>query len=145
MPAQVSDRTTYAVAGKGHRKGYRRRERVGEALKEVLGEALERRVDDPRVGFVTVTAVDAAPDLKTARVYVSVLGGDPDRSLKALGDAAPVLQREIARSLRLMWTPKLTFTLDEGPERAFRITRLLDSVSDDAANDFADDPKEDPR
>jgi ribosome-binding factor A len=114
------------VARPGHHKGYRRNVRVGEALREVLAEAIERRVDDPADGLVTVTHVDAAPDLKTARVYVSVLGGSPEAALADLAEAAPDLQKAIARHLRLMWTPRLSFHLDTGTEQAFRIDRLLD-------------------
>jgi ribosome-binding factor A len=117
---------TGAVAKPGHQhKGYRRNERVGEAILEVLAEAIERHVDDPRLGLVTVTHVDAAPDLRTARVYVSVLGAEPEAALAALTHAHPVLQREIAAHLRLMWTPRLTFVADTAAERAFRIDRLL--------------------
>lgn len=117
---------TLTLAKPGQHKGYRRNERVGEALKEVLAEAIERHLDDPGAGLVTVTHVDAAPDLKTARVYVSVLGGDPEVALADLADATPALQREIARHLRLMWTPRLSFVADTGTERAFRIDQLLD-------------------
>jgi len=114
------------LARPGHQqKGYRRNVRVGEAIREVLAQAVERRVDDPHLGLVTITHVDAAPDLRTARVFVSVLGAEPDAALAALTEAAPVLQREIAAHLRLMWTPRLTFLADTATERAFRIDRLL--------------------
>lgn len=115
-----------AVARPGHpHKGYRRNERVGEAILEVLAQAIERTLDDPRLGLVTVTHVDAAPDLRTARVYVSVLGAEPEAALATLAEAAPALQREIAAHLRLMWTPRLSFLADTAAERAFRIDRLL--------------------
>jgi len=127
---------THAVAGMGHRKGYRRHVRVGGALREVVAEAIERRVDDPRLGFVTVTAVDAAPDLRTAKVFVSVLGAAPEVTLAALSDAAPLLQREIARHLRLMWTPRLSFIEDTGTEQAFEMDALIDrAVHDDDDRD----------
>lgn len=115
----------HTVARPGHHKGFRRNVRVGEALREVLAEAVERHVDSPGAGLITVTRVDAAPDLKTARVFVSVLGGDPETALAAVGARAPDLQREIARHLRLMWTPRLSFFLDTGAEQAFRIDELL--------------------
>jgi ribosome-binding factor A len=134
---------TQAVAGMGHRKGYRRHVRVGEALREVVAEAIERRVDDPRLGFVTVTAVDAAPDLRTAKVFVSVLASAPDAALGALSDAAPLLQREVARHLRLMWTPRLSFIHDTGTEEAFRMDALIDhALHDDAdGGDEGDDTR----
>jgi ribosome-binding factor A len=134
---------TQAVAGMGHRRGYRRHVRVGEALREVVAEAIERRVDDPRLGFVTVTAVDAAPDLRTAKVFVSVLASAPDAALGALSDAAPLLQREVARHLRLMWTPRLSFIYDTGTEEAFRMDALIDhALHDDAdGGDEGDDTR----
>jgi ribosome-binding factor A len=116
---------TSVVGRPSHHKGYRRNVRVGEAIQEVLALAMERVIDDPRLGLVTVTHVDAAPDLKTARVYVSVLGAEPEAALDALAEAAPQLQREIADHLRIMFTPRLTFLADTAAERAFRIDRLL--------------------
>lgn len=136
---------TQAVAGMGHRKGYRRHVRVGEALREVVAEAIERRVDDPRLGFVTVTAVDAAPDLRTAKVFVSVLGDAHGATLAALSDAAPLLQREIARHLRIMWTPRLSFIEDTGPEEAFRMDALIDKAVEDLPSETETDEGDDTR
>lgn len=131
---------THAVAGMGQRRGYRRHVRVGEALREVVAEAIELRVDDPRLGFVTVTAVDMAPDLRSAKVFVSVLEQDADRALGALSDAAPLLQREVARHLRLMWTPRLTFIADSSQERAFRLDALIDQAVKDSGADSDTEP-----
>jgi ribosome-binding factor A len=131
---------THAVAGMGQRRGYRRHVRVGEALREVVAEAIERRVDDPRLGFVTVTAVDAAPDLRSAKVFVSVLEQNPEGTLAALADAAPLLQREIARHLRLMWTPRLVFIPDTGQERAFQLDALIDQAVKDIDLDTDTEP-----
>ncbi len=136
---------TQAVAGMGHRRGYRRHVRVGEALREVVAEAIERRVDDPRLGFVTVTAVDAAPDLRTAKVFVSVLGSVPEVALGALADAAPLLQREIARHLRLMWTPRLSFIEDTGQARAFEMDALIDKAVEDLPPETETDEGDDAR
>lgn len=114
------------------KKGFRRTVRVGETLREVIAETIERRVDDPRVGFVTVTGVDAAPDLRTARVSVSVYD-NPDHeadALAALNEAAPMIQREVARHVRIKWTPSLTFVLDHTPAQADRIERLLSDEPD---------------
>jgi ribosome-binding factor A len=136
---------TQAVAGMGHRRGYRRHVRVGEALREVVAEAIERRVDDPRLGLVTVTAVDAAPDLRTAKVFVSVLGSVPEVALGALADAAPLLQREIARHLRLMWTPRLSFIEDTGQARAFELDALIDKAVEDLPPETETDEGDDAR
>ena len=102
--------------------------RVDEAVREVLSDAITTQLKDPRVGFVTVTAVETAPDLRRARVYVSVLGSAPvrKRSLQGLESAHGVLQRIVARELRLKHTPTLEFVYDDTSERGFRIAQLID-------------------
>ena len=102
--------------------------RVNEVLKEVIGDAIANELDDPRIGFVTVTAVDTSPDLRASRVYVSVLGDaeERERTLAALSSSHGVLQRVIAHETRMKRTPTLTFHYDESPERGVRLTRLLD-------------------
>ena len=106
-----------------------RMRRVDEAVREVLSDAIAKRVKDPRVGFVTVTAVETASDLRHARVFVSVLGdaGVRKRSLAGLQSAHGVLQRVVARELRLKHTPELEFVYDDTTDRAERVTRLLAS------------------
>jgi ribosome-binding factor A len=102
--------------------------RVNESIKEILGDAIASELKDPRIGVVTVTGVDTSPDLRSARVYVSVLGDEDDRerSLVGLRSSHGVLQRKIADAMRLKRTPTLTFEYDESVERGDRITRLLD-------------------
>ncbi len=104
-----------------------RMRRVDEAMREVLSDAITSEVKDPRVGFVTVTAVNTSTDLRHARVYVSVLGDEKRRklSLKALESAHGFLQRRVAAQLRLKHTPQLTFVYDDTAERADRVERLL--------------------
>jgi ribosome-binding factor A len=101
--------------------------RVDEAVRDVLGDAIAKHLQDPRVGFVTVTAVKTSPDLRHARVYVSVLGDEAARSasLEGLRSAHGLLQRVLARELRLKHTPTLTFEYDESVERGMRITELM--------------------
>jgi len=97
-------------------------------MREVLGAAIQAELEDPRIGFVTVTAVDTSPDLRAARVYVSVLGSEDEReaALSGLRAAHGVLQGVIAREMRIKRTPTLTFHYDDTAERADRLTRLLD-------------------
>lgn len=104
-----------------------RMRRVNEAMREVLSEALTKDVKDPRVGFVTVTAVETSPDLRHARVYVSVLGDETERaaSLDGLQSAHGFLQGRVAGELRLKHTPQLHFAEDDTARRAERIERLL--------------------
>ena len=101
--------------------------RVDEAVRAVLSEAIATDLADPRVGFVTVTQVKTSPDLRHARVYVSVLGDDAERaaSLEALGAAHGFLQSRLAVTLRLKHTPTLAFEYDDSVDRGMRITRLL--------------------
>jgi ribosome-binding factor A len=101
--------------------------RVNEAVREVLSEAITTELKDPRVGFVTVTAIDTSPDLRYARVFVSVLGDDKQReeSLAGLASARAYLQSRVGARLRMKHTPKLDFDYDPSAERVMRISELL--------------------
>jgi ribosome-binding factor A len=110
--------------------------RVNEAVREVLSEALPE-LKDPRIGFVTVTGVETSPDLRHARVFVSVLGSERKReeSLAGLAAAHGVLQSRLAKELRLKRTPQLTFEYDPTVERGVRMTQLIDELAPDAADE----------
>jgi ribosome-binding factor A len=111
--------------------------RVNEAIREVLSEAVPE-LKDPRIGFVTVTGVDTSPDLRHARVFVSVLGSvqKRDRTLAGLTAAHGLLQGKIARELRLKRTPQLAFEYDPSVERGVRMSKLIDELApDDDAGD----------
>jgi ribosome-binding factor A len=105
-----------------------RMRRIDQVMREVIGSTIASELEDPRIGFVTVTAVDTSPDLRSARVYVSVLGDEDEReaTLAALRSSHGILQAAIARRARIKYTPKLSFHYDEGPERAARLGRLLE-------------------
>jgi ribosome-binding factor A len=105
-----------------------RMRRVNEAVREVLSRRLAEGLKDPRIGFVTLTAVETSPDLRRARVFVSVLGDEAerDRTLAGLASSHGLLQAEIARELRMKRTPTLEFIYDESIDRGMRITELLD-------------------
>ena len=110
-----------------------RMRRVDEAMREVLSGAITSELKDPRVGFVTVTAVETSPDLRHARVFVSVLGnpGERRRSLQALSNARGYLQRRIGSELHIKNTPTLEFVYDDTAERSQRINELLSSPEED--------------
>ena len=110
-----------------------RMRRVDEAMREVLSGAITTELKDPRVGFVTVTAVDTTPDLRQARVFVSVLGTDSERrrSLDGLRSAHGFLQRRVADELHLKHTPTLDFAYDDTTDRAQRIDELIDREAGD--------------
>ncbi len=105
-----------------------RMRRVNEAVREVVSARLAEGLRDPRIGFVTVTSVDTSPDLRQARVYVSVLGSDEERAatLAGLESAHGLLQQSVATELRMKHTPTLQFVFDESIDRGMRITELLD-------------------
>jgi ribosome-binding factor A len=107
--------------------------RVDEAIRQVIGDAVAGELKDPRVGFTTVTDVRTSPDLRHARVYVSVLGADggvsqPDEreaTLDGLRSAHGFLQARIAGELRLKRTPALEFFYDDTTDRALRVEELI--------------------
>jgi ribosome-binding factor A len=109
-----------------------RMRRVNEAVREVLSTAIGD-IKDPRVGFVTVTAVDTSPDLRHARVFVSVLGdeGQREQSLAGLTSSHGFLQSRVARELRMKNTPQLEFAYDDSVDRGMRINELLREAEDD--------------
>lgn len=105
-----------------------RMRRVNGVIREVLSESISTELEDPRIGFVTVTAVETSPDLRSARVFVSVLGSDEEKgdTLTALRSAHGVLQSAVATQTHMKRTPTLTFHYDDTPERSERLQRLLD-------------------
>jgi ribosome-binding factor A len=113
-----------------------RMRRVNEAVREVVSAHIAGDLKDPRIGFVTVTGVETSPDLRSARVFVSVLGDPPQReeSLAALTAARGFLQAQVGQELRMKRTPTLAFVNDESIERGMRMERLLRDVApeDDA-------------
>ena len=110
-----------------------RMRRVDEAVRAVLSDAISKDLKDPRVGFVTVTAVKTSSDLRHARVYVSVLGDEHARaeSIEGLRSAHGFLQSRVASELTLKRTPELTFEYDDTVDNAARINELLRESADD--------------
>jgi ribosome-binding factor A len=110
-----------------------RMRRVNEAVREVVSEAVGE-LKDPRIGFVTITGVETTPDLRHARVFVSVLGSESKRrkTLAGLAAAHGVLQARVARELRMKRTPQLAFEYDPTVERGVRMTQLIDELAPDA-------------
>jgi ribosome-binding factor A len=104
-----------------------RMRRINEVLREVVGAAVSE-LSDPRIGFVTVTSVETSPDLRAAKVYVSVLGTEEDResTMTGLGSSHGVLQAKIAAETRMKRTPTLSFHYDETVEQGMRISKLLE-------------------
>ena len=109
-----------------------RMRRVNEALREVVSESV-RDLKDPRIGFVTVTGVEASADLRQATVYVSVLGSERRRAatLQGLAASRGILQARVNRELHLKRTPQLAFEYDPTVERGVRLSKLIDELSPD--------------
>jgi ribosome-binding factor A len=104
-----------------------RTDRIDQLLREEIGAILTKDVQDPRIGFVTVTEVDTAPDLSTARVWVSVIGQPEERqrALRALEHAMPFVRRELGARVRLRRIPELLVREDETAQRGTRVLQLL--------------------
>jgi ribosome-binding factor A len=108
-----------------------RMRRVNEAMREVLSSHIAGDLKDPRIGFVTVTAVETSQDLSAARVFVSVLGkpAEQEQALEGLRSSRGLLQSRVAQELRMKRTPTLTFVHDSTAERAARLERLIADVA----------------
>ncbi|MHB8858674.1 MAG: 30S ribosome-binding factor RbfA [Thermoleophilia bacterium] len=109
-----------------------RMRRINEAVREVLSEAITGGLKDPRIGFVTVVSVDTSPDLRSAKVYISVLGGEDQLkdSLKGLEHSRGYLQSLLGSQLGMKRTPQLSFLRDESIERGLRIEKILKEMEE---------------
>ena len=106
-----------------------RPEKLGDLIQRELSDLLHRDVRDPRVGMVTITAVDVSPDLSHAKVYFTTLSKEHiDEAREGLQRAAGFLRSQLARRVKLYTTPELRFAYDESVERGDRLSRLIDST-----------------
>ncbi|GGA15877.1 30S ribosome-binding factor RbfA [Psychrobacillus lasiicapitis] len=106
-----------------------RANRVAEQMKKELGDIIGRKLKDPRIGFVTVTDVAVTGDLQQATIYVTVLDGNKDDTLKALEKAKGFIRSEIGQRIRLRITPELLFEFDESAAYGNRIDDLLRQIN----------------
>ncbi|MCP5141795.1 MAG: 30S ribosome-binding factor RbfA [Gammaproteobacteria bacterium] len=110
-------------------KEFSRTERLGEQLQRELAELIRDELKDPRLGLVTVTAVEISRDLSHAKVFVTeMLDGKRQESIKALRSSAGFLRREIGRRLSVRMIPELHFHYDESVEEGARMDRLIDQA-----------------
>lgn len=109
---------------------HRRAEKVAEAIKEEVSSIIQKEVNDPRLGFLTVTAVELSNNLRYARIFVSVYGSQEEKTktLKGLQSATPFIRREIGHRIKLRWTPEIIFKWDESIEKGARIDDLLRQI-----------------
>ncbi len=110
-----------------------RMKRVNEACKEALGEILQEKIKDPRIGFVTVTSVEVTPDLHQAKVRLSVLGPEEEVEtvMRVLERAKGFMRRELGQRVRMRYTPELRIFLDRGPEVSERVQSILQDLAEE--------------
>ncbi|HKQ74377.1 MAG TPA: 30S ribosome-binding factor RbfA [Blastocatellia bacterium] len=107
-----------------------RSHRLAEELKNEISAIIAQEVKDPRVGFATVTDVEVSPDLRHARVLVSILGSPEEKqeAFEALAGATGYIRRLIGARIRLRHTPELSFVYDDSIERGDQMMRLFDEI-----------------
>lgn len=105
----------------------RRQERVGDLIRDEVSDIIRRDMNDPRLGFVSITRVELSPDLRYARLFVSVFADDAERNetVKVLNRAASFVRRTLAPRLRMRTIPELSFRLDHSMEHAENVARIL--------------------
>jgi len=108
-----------------------RRQRVAEAVREELGRMLQQELKDPRIGLASIVQVEMSPDLRHARVYVSVYGSAQEQAMRALAGARGWLRRELGRRLQLRHVPELTFVADPSIRHGAHISELLRRLHED--------------
>ena len=133
-------------------KEYSRTQRIGDQMQRELAQLIRREVKDPRVGLVTITAVDVTRDLGHAKVYITVLGDEsPDhiaQSVKVLNAAGGFLRAQLGREMKLRSVPQLHFHYDESVARGAHLSALIErAVAEDSqhapASPTANDANED--
>ncbi len=119
--------------------------RIREAIREEISDIMRNEMKDPRVGFASVTSVEVSGDLRNARVYISVLGGEEERrqTMAALESARGFIRGEVGRRLRLRFAPELVFVADESIAHGAHIARLLAEIRRNEAGGPARPARED--
>ena len=119
----------------------RRSQKAAQAVREVVGTSILRDLKDPRIENVTVTHVEVAPDMRTARVYVSVMGDESQQKLclRGLQHAAGFLQAKVAKRIDTRYTPVLKFVLDHGVKKSIEMNEILESVRSERESDSRDE------
>lgn len=129
-------------------KEYSRTQRIGDQMQRELAQLIRREVKDPRVGLVTITAVDVSRDVGHAKVFITVMGQEGDdaiqQSLKVLNSAAGFLRMQLAREMKLRSVPQLHFHYDESVSRGAHLSALIErAVAEDSLHQSADAPDSD--
>ncbi len=114
---------------------YKRSERVSDMMRHEIADILMRKIKDPRIGFVTVTDVEVADDLKNANVFVSIFGGDKTSTLKGLKSACPFIRSELGRRMKMKFAPEILFKIDESLERGAHIMEILNTIKKESGSE----------
>ena len=110
---------------------YKRSQRVGDLLREEIADIIMYKLKDPRIGFVTVTGVDMAPDLKSARVFVSILKEEErETTLEILNSSKNFFRSLLSKRLKMKFIPHVEFRLDTSIEYGYKIDKLLKEIKD---------------
>jgi ribosome-binding factor A len=119
---------------------FQRSHRIGEAIHQEISALLIKGLKDPRVGFVTITAVEVTPDMHLARVYFTTMGDEAKRreTEKGLKSSVPYLRRELGRRLRMRYVPDLLFQYDNSLDYGNRIESLLRDLHTESGDDSGD-------
>jgi len=108
---------------------YKRSQRVSDLIREEIADIIMYRLKDPRIGFVTVTGVDMTPDLKLARVFVSILKEEErEETLDALNSSKKFIRGALSKRLKMKFIPVVEFRLDTSTEYGYRIDKLLRDI-----------------
>jgi len=113
---------------------YKRTDRVGQLIREIISSILLEEAGDPRIHLVSITHVDVSEDLKHAKVFFSALGSEEkkEEAFKGLRSAQGFIQKKLGRKLRLRYTPEIAFKIDDSIERGIHIYELLGEIKNEA-------------
>ncbi len=111
----------------------KRKDRVGELIREEMGRIMHEELHDPRIGFVTITYVEVSDDLRSARIYYSVLGSPKEEkdTVKAMNSAVGFIRKIIAEAVGLRFAPEIFLKLDKTAKNAMRVNQVLESIKDE--------------
>ncbi len=112
----------------------RRQKQINQAIRRELSDLLARQVSDPRIsGIISITEVDISPDLKQAKVYISVMGSEDEKEgvFDGIASASDYLRRELGHRIRMRYVPALIFKKDDSLEKAEHILHLIDQAASD--------------
>ena len=116
----------------------RRQKQFNQTIRRELSDLLIRHVSDPRIsGIISITEVDVSPDLKQAKVFISVMGSEKEKAevFQGLGSASDFLRRELGGRIKMRYTPRLIFERDDSLEKAEHLLQLIDqSIADSPEN-----------